>query len=431
MYEFKMPKLGADMDDGILLEWKMDLGDSVKKGDIVAVVETAKGAIDIESFVDGTVEKLVVQPGSSVEVGAVLAFFSNVDAAIAEKDSSSQTTENSAFATPTSGNQSSSDSDSAVSANVSTETVHSNQRRFRASPLARKLANKLGVELATVSGTGPDGAIVAKDIQAAAAISQSSDFSPSSRIPPTQSVVVESEKKRKLDMRETIAAVLSRSKREIPHYYLSHDIDVTESLEFLESWNGKHTVFERIIPALLFYKAIGVAATEFESINGTYGCAKSDSQDGNKTGSLSRFKPESQVNLGIAISLRGGGLIAPCLSNVPSKSASDLMAELKQLVRRARTGGLRSSELSNATLTVTNLGDRGVDSVAGVIYPPQVALVGIGMIRQRPWVVNGKIEVRSIVTFSLSADHRVSDGHTGALFLRRIEKLLQTPEKLI
>jgi pyruvate dehydrogenase E2 component (dihydrolipoamide acetyltransferase) len=108
-----------------------------------------------------------------------------------------------------------------------------------------------------------------------------------------------------------------------------------------------------------------------------------------------------------------------------------LMKELKDLVNRARTSGLRGSELSAGTLTVSNLGERGVDTLAGVIYPPQVALVGIGAARRRPWIVGEAIQVRSIVTFSLAADHRVSDGHTGALFLRRIEKLLMTPEKLM
>jgi len=142
------------------------------------------------------------------------------------------------------------------------------------------------------------------------------------------------------------------------------------------------------------------------------------------------FRPAAAVHLGVAISLRQGGLVAPALHDVAGKPLDTLMRELADLVRRARAGSLRSSEMSDPTLTVTNLGDTGVEAVYGVIYPPQVALVGFGRVAERPWVEDGRVTVMPALTATLAADHRVSDGHRGALFLARLRDLLQQPQRL-
>ena len=217
-------------------------------------------------------------------------------------------------------------------------------------------------------------------------------------------------------MREAIAAAMARSKREIPHYYLQTHVELDRALRWLEAENQKRPVTERVLPAALLLKATALALTEVPELNGTY-------QDGT-------FTPSKSVHLGVAVSLKGGGLIAPAILDAEALPLPQLMAKLADLVARARGGGLKSSELGGGTVTVTNLGDLGVESVLGVIYPPQVAIVGLGKVFERPWVNEGRVEVRRVVSISLSADHRVSDGHRGGLFLTALERLLQAPEKL-
>ena len=217
-------------------------------------------------------------------------------------------------------------------------------------------------------------------------------------------------------MREAIAALMARSKREIPHYYLELEIDMSRPLDWLHEENLKRPVQERLLPSILLLGAVARAAAEMPEMNGFW-------VDG-------AFRPGPGVHLGVAISLRGGGLIAPALHDADQLSLSEIMAAVRELVQRARAGRLRSSEMSDPTVTVTNLGDRGVDLVHGVIYPPQVALVGFGAVRDRPWAVDGMLGVRPIVMATLAADHRASDGHAGGRFLALIETKLQTPEEL-
>jgi pyruvate dehydrogenase E2 component (dihydrolipoamide acetyltransferase) len=221
---------------------------------------------------------------------------------------------------------------------------------------------------------------------------------------------------RQAAMRQAISAAMARSKREIPHYYLAITIDMGPALAWLGEENQRRPVQERLLPAVLLLKATALALATVPELNGTYG------KDG--------FRASESVHLGWAIALRGGGLIAPGIHDAEKKSLGELMAALRDLVQRARKGGLRSSELSDSTITVTSLGDQGVDSVQGVIFPPQVAIVGFGTVVTRPWVVDGEVVARLVITATLSADHRVSDGHRGALFLQALDRHLQEPEKL-
>lgn len=217
-------------------------------------------------------------------------------------------------------------------------------------------------------------------------------------------------------MRSAIAATMGRSKREIPHYYLSHSINLSPALEALQTVNQNFPLTERILPTVLLLKAVALAVQHTPELNGFY-------LDG-------QFQPSAAVHLGVAISLRGGGLVAPALHDVADKTPAQLMQALADLVKRARAGSLRSSEMSDPTLTVTHLGDQGVEEVMGVIYPPQVALVGFGSALARPWVLGRRVAVQTVVRATLAADHRASDGHRGALFLRALDEVLQTPAQL-
>jgi pyruvate dehydrogenase E2 component (dihydrolipoamide acetyltransferase) len=217
-------------------------------------------------------------------------------------------------------------------------------------------------------------------------------------------------------MRTAIAAAMARSKREIPHYYLQHQVDVTATERWLAETNATRPPDSRLLMGALTAKAVALAARRFPAFNG---CYQGD-----------RYEPSSAVHVGVAIAIRGGGLAAPAIHDVDRLSLDELMARLRDLVQRMRAGRIRSSELADATITASSLGERGVEALYGIIYPPQVALVGFGKVVQRPWVVDGAIGPRSVMAITLAADHRVSDGHAGALFLAEIGKLIEEAEKL-
>ena len=391
-----MPSLGADMEAGTLVEWLKHPGDAIKRGDIIAVVDTQKGAIEIEVFEDGILDQTFVTPGEKVPVGTVLALIRGtgrepVGRPPAAPVPSAPPVAPTAAATPPS---------------PAPAAVREQAGRVRVSPMARKLAADLGVDLTNITGTGSQGAITRDDVDRAAATLKT----PAARrtiAPPAD---------RTAAMRSAIAAAMARSKREIPHYYLSTTIDFSTALTWLRTDNEKRAMTERLLPAVLLIKAVALALREVPELNGYW-------IDGG-------FKPGSGIHVGSAISLRGGGLVAPALHDADKADLTTLMRTLQDVVARARAGSLRSSEFSDPTITVTNLGDQGVESTFGIIYPPQVALVGFGRISQRPWVGSATIEARPLLTATLSADHRASDGHRGGVFLTAIDRLLQIPEKL-
>ncbi|HET9014078.1 MAG TPA: dihydrolipoamide acetyltransferase family protein [Thermomicrobiaceae bacterium] len=403
MAEFRMPALGADMETGKVAQWLVKPGDRVARGDIVAVVETQKGAIDVEIFASGVIQQLLVPEGSEVPVGTVLAL---VDGATPTAATAPLTQPGVPAASPV-------PAPSAPSTAAATPAVPPASPvappvvppRVRASPAARRLAAELGVDLATVTGTRLDGAVTLDDVRAAAA----AGAAPAAAAAPDAG-------DRAAAMRAAIATAMARSKREIPHYYLGTEIDLGRALGWLEEANRRRSIGERLLPAVLLLKATALAVREVPEVNGFW-------VDG-------AFRPSTPVHLGVAISLPHGGLVAPAIHDADGLSLDALMAALRDLVERARSGRLRGSEVTDSTITVTNLGDQGVGTVYGVIYPPQVALVGFGAVRQRPWAVDGLLGVRPIVGATLSADHRASVGHRGARFLAAIDHLLQEPEKL-
>ena len=371
MIEFKLPSLGADMDEGTLLEWKIHPGDALKPGQVIAVVDTAKAAIDVECWHDGTVLQLLIDVGAKVPVGTPIAL-------LLEPGESAQTARR--MPTPP----------------VLTAEENLSDRRPRISPAARKRAAELGLSTRQLQGHGPHGVVTLEDVEAAARVAPEPDHNQA--------------------MRHTIAAAMSRSKREIPHYYLSETIALGKAMAWLQAHNAQGTLQERLLPSALLLKAVALALRDYPQLNGSW--------------RNNAFEPALDTDLGVAITLRQGGLVAPVLRHVADTALTDLMSGLASLVERARSGSLRSSELGGAGITVTQLGDQGVDSVLGVIYPPQVALVGFGRICERPWVNEGQLCVMPTVVSSLSADHRVSDGHYGARFLGEVRRLLQTPENL-
>ncbi len=387
-----MPALGADMEAGTLVEWLVKPGDRVKSGDVIAVVETQKGAIEVEVFLEGVVSNILIPEGERVPVGTVLAQIDGapgaappplIEPAVAALKPGPQIL---AQAPPT-------------------PVIAAPSSRLKITPAARRRAAALSLDPAMIlKGTGVEGSIRLADVETYASGAK---------------LVQRPAKKKGLDlsqMRQAIAAAMGRSKREIPHYYLTETVDLNTASTWIERYNAEKPPVERILPAVLFLKAAALALREQPQLNGAY-------ENG-------AFIPSSSIHVGWAISLRGGGLIAPAIRDTDRKSLAELMAAMRDLVERARRGNLRSSELTSPTITVTSVGDRGAESVTGIIYPPQVAIVGFGRVVTRPWVVDGRIETRPLVTVSLAADHRVTDGHIGGLYLAAVGRLLQEPDKL-
>ena len=403
MIEFRMPSLGADMEAGTLVEWLKKAGDAVQRGDIVAVVETQKGAIDIEIFDSGVIESLAIEPGRKVPVGTVLALVRPQGEAPAAVAAASRPPPVAAAApVPIA---------PAAFKPVAPPPLEA-APRLRLSPFAARRAAELKVDVTQIAGTGPGGAITATDVERTA--SQRGAAGPAAR-PPTGAPPARAGIDPK-QMRAAIAAAMSRSKREIPHYYLATQIDFERASAWLEAENARRPVTERMLPAVLLVKAVAVGLSAAPELNGIW-----------ESGAA---RQKTEIHIGWAIALRGGGLIAPALRNADKRSLPDLMVAMRDLVKRARSGGLRGSELSDPTITITSLGDTGVEQVFGVIIPPQLAMVGFGRMVSRPASIDGQIVTRRIIDASLSADHRASDGHRGALFLSAVNRVLQEPEKL-
>lgn len=381
-----MPSLGADMEAGTLVEWLKQPGDALKRGDIIAVVETQKGAIEVEVYSEGVLETQLVQPGETAPVGAVLASITGPG----EAPSIPATTPPPPAPAPLHISKSASPAPTVAPRTVDGE--------FRVSPAARRLAATRGVDPFTLRGTGPGGAVVSADVETAAI--------PEPRAAPFDPTA----------MREAIAAAMARSNREIPHYYLQTTIDMTRATAWLEAENAERPPVNRLLMAALLMKATALALRNVPELNGHFIDGALQHMDG--------------VHVGMAIALRGGGLVAPAIHDTDQLSLDAVMAALRDLSTRVRKGRFRSSELSDPTITVTNLGDRGVETVYGVIYPPQVAIVGFGKATDRPWASAGVVTVCPVMTATLSADHRVSDGRRGAQFLDALNALLQDPETL-
>lgn len=421
MADFTMPALGADMETGRVVQWNVKAGDRVRPGDVVAVVETHKGAIDVECFLDGEIGELAPL-GEDLPVGSVLAHVrtagEGADAVAAPAHSpapaaapaSAPALAHAPAGVPAHAQE------PALAAAPAPEAAPGGEAaaRARVTPVARRRAGELGLDADALAGTGPDGAVTLADVERAAALGvkrpagERAEAAASPRaarggFDPAQ-------------MRQAIAAAMGRSKREIPHYYLSTTVDFARAQAWLDAYNAERDPVDRLLPAALLLKASALALVQVPQLNGFH-------ENG-------VFRAGAGVHVGWAIALRGGGLVAPAVHDADRLPLPALMAALRELVQRARTGGLRSSELTDPTVTVTSLGERGAESVYGVIYPPQVAIVGFGRVVERPAVVDGQVVARPQVTVTLAADHRASDGHLGGQLLAAIDRALQSPATL-
>jgi pyruvate dehydrogenase E2 component (dihydrolipoamide acetyltransferase) len=449
MGEFRMPSLGADMEHGTVADWLVSPGTAVHRGDVVAVITTDKSDIDAEVFEDGVIEEILVPTGTEVPVGTVLA-------RIGDGTSAPPTPDDVTVADP-------------PSATPPRQGADDHHGRVH-SPIVRALAREHGVDLTELEGSGPGGRITRSDVLAATRAPHHEEPIPPSpdapgprprpagadgrlritplarrrarelaldhstlaagagdrviraadvaarRPPAAPSANGSVTPAAPLPSRHAVARLMERSNREIPHYYLASTVVLRSALDWLELQNVDRAPADRILPAALLLKATALAARATPALNGWW-----------REGAL---EAAPGVDLGVVVALRGGGLAAPTIASADGMAVDELMSRLRDVVNRARSGRLRSSDLVPATTSVTNLGDQGVEEVFGVIHPPQVAIIGFGRIDDRPVAVAGEVQVQPTVRATVAADHRASDGHQGAKLLQRIDRLLQTPEDL-
>jgi len=377
-----MPSLGADMEAGTLTEWLVKPGDLVKRGDIIAVVETQKGLIDIEVFDEGTISELLIKENEKVPVGTVMALIASDKEGVKKEEKIPEKIV---------------EEKEIIEKMIVSEMLHG----IKASPLAKRIATEKGVDLTSVKGTGEGGAITKEDVEKA--IVEKMAPKEEKKIIATESV------------RMAVAAAMSKSNREIPHYYLETKVDMSKALAWLTEANKQRTVKQRLLPVVLLLKAVSKALLEVPDLNGYW-------ENG--------LQQKKDINIGFVVSLRTGGVMIPAIHDADKKSLDEMMGSLNDIIPRARAMKLRSSELSESTITVTNLGEGNVETVFGVIYPPQVAIVGFGSIAEQPWADSGMLDVRPVLTVSLSADHRATDGATGSRFLMAIKNYLGKPDLL-
>jgi pyruvate dehydrogenase E2 component (dihydrolipoamide acetyltransferase) len=471
---FAMPSLGADMEVGTVLEWRVGPGDEVQPGDIVALVDTEKAEIEVEIWDAGVIDRLVVPVGEQVPVGTVIA-----ELRLAGVPAPAMVPATAVVAPPPAVPEpapaahpqphvvsplvrhlaetrhltldevrGSGPGGRVLRADVEAGAAMQPPARPRVSPRARRLAAEHGIDIAAAGpGSGPAGALIGDDILALAAAPPAAPPAQMPTAAPAEmpaaapavtpaaaraatpaaaravtpaaapAVTQEAAPAAATDrIRQAIAARMTRSWHEIPHYHLATRADVSALLAWLAEVNEARPVRERLLPAAALLHATARAASRHPTVNGWW-------RDG-------RFQPAERVDLGVVVALRGGGLAAPCIAGADTLTLEETMARLRDVVSRARTGKLRSSDTAEASLTVTNLGDLGVDSVFGVIHPPQVALVGIGSIHEEPWAAGGMVGARPVVHLSLAGDHRASDGLAGAAFLATLSNLLGRPEQL-
>lgn len=415
--EVVMPQMGADMKEGTILAWRKQEGDKVERGDIIAEIETDKANVEIEAFAAGIFRKAMQPEGAVVPVGNIIAIIADADADISKYT-----------AAPVAAVAPASPAPVAIAAPPAPVAIaappapvapaapaaapvapRANGERLRVSPVARRAAAEAGLDVATITGTGPDGRIVLRDIEAARTAAPAAAAPTLAPRTLGEDIVTDVPLSR---IRQTIARRMQQSKQEAPHYYLMADVDMTEAMAFRAQANEALGDNARISVNDLIILATAKALAQHPKFNAWW-------LEG-------RYQLHSQINIGIAVAL-DDGLVTPALFDCDRKGLAQLSNEARDLAERARAGRLRPEEYAGPTFGISNLGAYGVEVLTAIINPPQVAALGIGAVTEKAVVRNGQIVVRSMMAVVLSADHRATDGADGARFLKSVRENLETP----
>lgn len=411
--EVTMPSMGADMTEGTIVKWLKAEGDQVGRGDKLAEVETDKTVVEMEAYAEGLLRKIVVSEGSLVQVGAVIAFIGDADDDIPEVAAAAPAAEAAPEApagtpapTPT--------PEPVQQAALAPVAVPASQGgRIKASPIARKIAEEKGVDIAAITGTGPGGRITKSDVEN---FTPSPGFAVSGGRSP---VVLDGSDTPLSSMRQAIARVTVRSKTEAPHYYVTHEIDMSAAMTFRRQLNeALAEEGDRVSVNDLILMALTKALIKYPKWNSFF--------DGDK------LIGHPSINLGVAIAL-DEGLIVPAVIDIQNMSLVEISRAVRDLGKRARGdgGNLTQAELTQGTFGISNLGMFGTDTFSAIIVPPNAGIIAVGTVKEKPVVRDGKVVVASMMNATISADHRVGDGAEAAVFLGEFQKNLENPARLM
>ncbi|MSQ33392.1 MAG: 2-oxo acid dehydrogenase subunit E2 [Dehalococcoidia bacterium] len=408
-----MPQMGSDMKEGKVVRWLKKVGDQVARGDRVAEIETDKAVVEIEAFGSGVLRQVVVQEGVTVPVGELIAIIAGAEEPLPERPVQKAPA---ALAKPgkAAAKVASAPAILAPAVPAPATPAAAEGARARSSPLARRQAEERGVDLARVTGTGPGGRITEKDVEAYAARQAAA---PAPAEAPGQPRAAAPRREELTRMRLAIARRMAQSKREIPHFYLAVQVDMTGALRQRQELNDAvHEGYPKITVNDLILKAVAKALRQHPRFNATF------AED--------HIELHPAIHLGVAIALPDG-LIAPAILDCQDKSLAQIAAATKDLVERARTGVLRADEYTAATFNVSNLGPYGIDAFTAIITYNQAASLAVGTVQEQPVAREGQVVVRQMMTATLSVDHRINDGATAAQFLKHIKDLLERPSGLL
>jgi len=435
--EVVMPQMGADMEEGTIIKWLKSVGDQVERGEIIAEIETDKANVELEAFDSGVFRLALAGEGDTVDVGTIIAIVAGKDEDISKyangptakappKDETPKEQENAGEDEgekeevpsnlrkgPQAGSAKESpevEAEEPAQAETPSTATSRDGGRVRASPVARKVAEQRGIDLTSITGTGPDGRIVKRDVEAAAELG--AEAKPTAAPEPTGTTTTVAMSK----IRQTIARRMSQSKREAPHYYITADVDMTEAESLRKQLNEAVEDYPRVSVNDMIVKACSIALRRHPIFNSWI-------VDG-------EVQQHTDINVCIGIALEDG-LIAPAILDSIGKNLGEIGEASRSLAERAKSGTLKADEYTAGTFTISNLGMYGVETLVAIIQPPQTAILGVGAVREMPVAIGGGIATADIMKVALSADHRVTDGAQGAQFLNEIRQILEHPAALL
>ena len=458
-----MPQLGYDMREGTVVRWVKQEGDEVVANEVIAEIETDKAVVEFKPTTGGVLRRIVAGEGEAVPVGQLIAVIGDADEALpddlagpaAEAEAPAAAAEAapvpavaSAPSAATSGEVRASpiarrlarergvdlasitgsgpggrivEADVLAAADAARSAAEAG--RVMASPLARRLAREQAIDLSTVTGTGPGGRIVEADVNAAAAAQAAepaaAEPAPATAAAPEAQAPAPAEGADRAElsrMRQAIASVTSGSKRDAPHFYVAVDIDMTSAMALRRDINDELPASSRVSVNDLIVKASALAIGKHPKFNSFY---RGD-----------HLQMNHSINVGIAIALESG-LIVPGIPECENKSLAQIAAASRDLIDRANNGRLQAEEYTGTTYSVSNLGMFDVDSFTAIIFPPHAAILAVGAVKEQPVARDGQLAIAEIMKATLSVDHRVADGAEAAQFLMEIKRLLEKPVSLL
>ena len=433
-----MPQMGYDMDAGTLLRWLKQEGEAIGRGEPIAEIETDKVNLEIESFEGGIVHKHLVNEGETVPVGQPIAIIGEPGEVIDEPSKPAPTEAAPAQASQPAAPAATNGVGNSTTLDGTADQVFERApgERVRASPLVKRLAAEHGIDLRAIRGTGPGGRIVKADILphvgrpsiapvpplATPQAPTVERAAPAAQIAPAPAPTVTTvppvpgETRELSRIRKTIARRMSESFQQAPHFYITMPVDMGKALRLRQEINEQVEAAQKVSINDLIIKAAALALRKFPMLNASF------------AGENIQIHPRIDISIAVALD---EGLISPFIPDTDHKPLGEIAAASKDLIERARNGGLKPEEYQGGTFTISNLGMYGVESFSAIINPPQVAILAVGGVKKEPVYQDGEFVATDIMRVTISADHRVTDGAEAAQFLAELKHLLESPMLLV